>query len=275
MGCLKVTVFRNVIRFREFFVRDVILLCLWWNTLYFLTRFRKLQCSWSCVSICGICNSRWNPVLKALSECDRLLCMCTLFSWLVDQSKCKSSLSCKFTFNFCTPSNKLTCIIMYVATWFNSLVYSLCVARRFCTSLKNIWSTHMLVGHFFKFSFLFHRRVLPFRVVSWKTVSWLYSGCSLSSGYINRSSFLTKEKYIKSVRTQSTFGIPSLLAIIFVLVRIHARSWLTLRNRRTSRILQAYTVICCVTWPTHLDPKFALMSPCQSTRKMHTDREEE
>lgn len=148
MGCLKVTVFRNVIRFREFFLRDVILLCLWWNTLYFLTRFRKLQCSWSCVSICGICNSRWNPVLKALSECDRLLCMCTLFSWLVDQSKCKSSLSCKFTFNFCTPSNKLTCIIMYVATWFNSLVYSLCVARRFCTSLKNIWSTHMLVGHF-------------------------------------------------------------------------------------------------------------------------------
>lgn len=117
MGCLKVTVFRNVIRFREFFVRDVILLCLWWNTLYFLTRFRKLQCSWSCVSICGICNSRWNPVLKALSECDRLLCMCTLFSWLVDQSKCKSSLSCKFTFNFCTPSNKLACIIMYVATW--------------------------------------------------------------------------------------------------------------------------------------------------------------
>lgn len=275
MGCLKVTVFRNVIRFREFFVRDVILLCLWWYTLYFLTRFRKLQCSWSCVSICGICNSRWNPVLKALSECDRLLCMCTLFSWLVDQSKCKSSLSCKFTFNFCTPSNKLTCIIMYVATWFNSLVYSLCVARRFCTSLKNIWSTHMLVGHF---SFLFHRRVLPFRLVSWKTVSWLYSGCCLSSGYINRSFFLTKEKYIKSLRTQSTIGIASLALWSFLFSFAYTRSQLADTEKQKDFSLFASIhcyLLCCVTSPTHLDPKFALMSPCQSTRKMHTDREEE
>ena len=229
-----------------------------------MTRFRKIRCTWSCVIICGICNSRWNPVLKALSECDRQ--SCTSFSWLVSQSKCKSSLSCNFTFTLFShlptkvrrqSSSRVSielCMLKHgIEVSFSRFVcrsYSSkkkletrCkkgtryFARRFCTSLeKYLVYIHVCRPCFFSFSFLFHRRGFTLGTVD------LHA--------INRSFFFREKKDQKRAHTNHHWHGASSCVPVFVFVRIHAQ--LAIKHWETEGLLAVCKhirlfVMCCVT----------------------------